>query len=173
MTYHRLFPWRARAAMRERTAAPLKVVTFAIGAQEYGMPVADVVEIVPIPALVTVAGAPPHVIGLLNRRGSYLPVLYGCVLVGEPPHYDVDCSVIVAGQTTFGGQSSTALFGLLVDQVNTVRVYPAHRRGALSRDTAAPFLSSVVSEGDQSVVLFDLAALRTLLPPVASYKTHA
>lgn len=50
----------------------------------FGMPVANVREIVAMPDVTTLAGAPPQVLGLVNLRGQVmqvldLPALTGCI----------------------------------------------------------------------------------------------
>ena len=81
-------------------AVATTAMTFAIGTQQYGLPVANVFDVVPIPAMLILAGAPTYLIGVLNRRGRYLPVLDGRILLGEQAPYDLDRYVIIAGRAS-------------------------------------------------------------------------
>src|SRR5262245_43733472 len=48
-------------------------VTFKIAYQYCALPLAETLEVVRLPALVELAGAPPTLCGLLNLRGRYIP----------------------------------------------------------------------------------------------------
>ncbi len=140
----------------------LLAVTFRIGPQQYGLPVAFVIEIVRLPALVTLAGASPAVIGLLNLRGQYVPVLDGRILIGEPVTYTLNNQVVVAGRIE--DNIVIPLLGLLVDQVIDVRTLSLYQLTRIEGGVAASFLSSVIKAGDESVLLFDFDALLHIVP---------
>src|SRR5262245_31879932 len=95
-------------------------VTFRIARQQYALALDVVREIVRLPALVVLAGAPPTLCGLLNLRGRYLPVLDGSALVGEPVEYDESNQIVIAGR-------SQPELGLLVDQVRDVCLVAAEQ----------------------------------------------
>jgi chemotaxis signal transduction protein len=155
----------ARALRGTVVAAPT-AVTFVIGTQEYGLPVADVMEIVPIPAMLILAGAPAYVAGLLNRRGRYLPVLDGRILLGEPARYDLDRYVIIAGRASAHEEHVTPLIGILVDQVCDVRMFEPASLTPLGAGAAAPFLDSIARWADHSVLLFKLEEVLALVPSI-------
>jgi purine-binding chemotaxis protein CheW len=157
----------APAARPRSLAAALPAVTFVVGSQEYGLPVADVLEIVPMPALLTLAGAPASLVGLLNRRGAYLPVLDSRVLVGEPVQYDLNQYIVIAGRAAGNLQQAAALLGLLVDRVCDVHMFEAESLTPLSSGTAAPFLRGVARCADRSVLLFGLEELLALVPAIS------
>jgi purine-binding chemotaxis protein CheW len=138
---------------------------FALGPQEYALPVAEVLEVVRLPSLLALAGAPAYLRGLLNRRGRQLPVLDGRVLVGEPPHYHLNSQIVIAGHTN-GGAHAVPLLGLLVDEVHDVRPFGAGCLTPLNTTTAAAYLRGVVDWTDRSALLFDLTALVALAPTV-------
>ena len=155
-TLHALAP-AAGASPIIASESDVLIVTFKIGHQQYGLPLAMVLEIVRLPALVTLAGAPPTLCGLLNLRGQYLPVLDGRALVGEPALYDLNSQIVIAGR-------DKPELGLLVDQVRGVRAIAASRITPISRHDVAAFLTNVFDLEDGSVLLFDLAALLALAP---------
>lgn len=146
-------------------AAPSAAVLFALGPQEYGLPVAEVLEIVRLPGLLTLAGAPAYLCGMLNRRGRQIPVFDGRALVGEPPHYHLNSQIVIAGHTN-GGARAVPLLGLLVDEVRDVRPFQAGSLTPLNTTTAAAYLRGVLDWDDRSALLFDLEALFALAPTV-------
>lgn len=152
-----------------KTSDGMLTVTFWIGQQQYGLPVGMVIEIVRIAALTSLAGAPPAVIGLLNLRGLYVPVLDGSILVNEIPHYSLNNQIVIVGLILEGG-TILPLLGLRVDQVIDVR--PLHKNQLTNLDSSfsAPFLQGVIDTDEGSVILFDVEALLKLVPDHTS--TH-
>lgn len=148
------------ASLPDRTVL---MVTFQIAHQQYGLPLHVVIEIVRLPALVSLAGAPPTLCGLLNLRGQYLPVLDGRALVGEPPRYDLTSQIVIAGR-------DRPELGLLVDQVRDVYTVAADQIMPIARTDVASFLTSVCDRADESVLLIDLPALLALTPRRAKRK---
>jgi chemotaxis signal transduction protein len=132
-------------------------VTFKIAYQHYALPLAVALEVVRLPALVELAGAPPMLCGLLNLRGRYLPVLDARALMGAPVTYDLNSQIVIAGR-------GMPELGLLVDQVRDVCSVAAGRIAPISRTDVAPFLTSVFDLAEESVLVFDLAALLAFTP---------
>ncbi len=131
-------------------------VLFAIGRQQYSLPIDNVLEVVRLPALVMLAGAPPTLAGLLNLRDQYLPVLNGRVMVGEPPEHTLESQIIIVGQ-------NTPRLGLLVDTVNTVTLLRRKEHAVL--DTHAErFIRGVVTHGCGAAVMLDTNGLAELAP---------
>jgi purine-binding chemotaxis protein CheW len=143
------------------------VVLFQLGHQQYGLPLAMVHEIVRLPALTMLAGAPPTLCGLLNLRGQHLPVLDGRVLVGALAPFDLNNQIVIAGR-------GAPELGLLVDQVHDISTVAADLIMPINRPDIAPFLTSVYNLADGSALLFDLPALMALTHKRAKRKTkHA
>jgi purine-binding chemotaxis protein CheW len=132
-------------------------VTFRIAYQHYALPLATSLEVIRLPALVELAGAPPTLCGLLNLRGRYLPILDARALMGVPTTYDLNSQIVIAGR----GKPE---LGLLVDQVREVCTVVAERIAPINRTDVAPFLSSVFDLAEESVLVFDLAALLEYAP---------
>jgi purine-binding chemotaxis protein CheW len=138
-----------------RPAGDRLVVTFQAGYQRYALPLAEIVEVVQLPALVMVAGSPPSLCGLLNLRGSYVPVLDTRALVGEQPACDLNSRIVIAGR----GEPE---LGLLVDQVFEVAAVDPQQCSTLDGADGSQLLVGVFEHGEASVLLFDLAALRAI-----------
>jgi purine-binding chemotaxis protein CheW len=138
----------------EPTSA-LLIVSFRLGPQQYGLPIEAVREVVRMPALTALAGAPPTLCGLLNLRGSYLPVLDGRALVGEPPYCDLSSQIIVVGR-------AQPQLGLLVDQVDQVARFDQSLCTPLKRGVAMALLDMVVETSSGSLLVISLAELEAL-----------
>jgi len=142
-------------AMVLRSASPSLIVSFWLGSQQYGLPLEAVLEVVRLPALVTLAGAAPALCGLLNLRGYYLPVLDGRVLVGEAPRYELSNQIIIVGH-------ARPKLGLLVDQVNGVARFSRAARAPLQNGLATPLLESVINSENGALIVLDLTVLAAL-----------
>jgi purine-binding chemotaxis protein CheW len=129
--------------------APL-VVTFKVGRQTYALPLDAVLQVVRLPALTVVPDAPPTLCGLLNLRGTFVPVLNGRVMLGEPPAADLTSQVLVLGV-------GVPTHSLLVDEVDAVRRFPSA--------SFAPFVDGsalvlgLLRDRDEAVVVLDPEAL--------------
>ncbi len=147
----------------QRQHQTILTVTFRIGPQQYGLPVSAVIEIVRLPALLSLAGAPPTIIGLLNLRGHYLPILDGAILLGETPHYDINSQIIITGSIDQNGTINPQL-GLRVDQVIDVRTLDPTQHTPLYDTISADFLTSVINDNDDSILMLDTRALMATIP---------
>jgi purine-binding chemotaxis protein CheW len=63
---------------------PLEVLVFEVGGRRYGLPAADVRELIRAVAVVPLPGAPPLVEGVINVRGRVVPVLDVRARLGLP-----------------------------------------------------------------------------------------
>ncbi len=133
------------------------MLTCRIGEQQYGVPVAAVREVVRLPSLLSLAGAPTCCCGLLNIRGTYVPVVDGRVLLEMAPSYDLSKQIIILGK-------DVAETGFLVDEVCDVRLLPVNHATFYRVDTATKVLHGVVSSGDSTIMLLNVDVLRGLVP---------
>jgi purine-binding chemotaxis protein CheW len=143
------------AATPAPTSVVPLVVTFRVGRQHSALPLAAVLQVVRLPALTMVPGAPPTLCGLLNLRGSFVPVIDGRVLLGEPGSIGLENQVIV-----IGASSGAPTVSLLVDEVDTVRSFAPGSFAALASTNA--IVSAMLHERDTSVMLLDPEALAAL-----------
>lgn len=132
------------------TAEDSLVVTFRVGRQAYALPLHLVLQVVRLPALTVVPGAPPSLCGLLNLRGTFVPVLDGRTLLGEPHSAGLESQVLVLG-------SGTPTLSLLVDEVDAVRRFPAESFSAFADGSA--MIVGLLRDRGESVVLLDPEAL--------------
>lgn len=93
----------------------VQVVIFRLGAEEFGVPIMSVQEIVRVPDVLTrVPKAPPFVEGVINLRGTVLPVIDQRARFGLPPLERSDRQRIMV--YTLGGLRT----GFIVDSVAEV-----------------------------------------------------
>jgi len=134
------------------------LVTFLLGAQHYATPLTEVREVVRLQGLADLPGMHPPLAGVLDLRGSALPVLdlrprpgeRGDVLVVDRP--DAGGSDAAAGDATTGGP-----VGVAVDAVRAVvrddELPPA---GGPRSDVLPSYVVEVLRGADGVVFLVDL-----------------
>ena len=137
--------------------APFLAVSFGIAGQLYGIAVELVHEIVSIPALLQVGGAPAYLPGMLNLRGLFLPVLDGRVLVDAPAPLELSNQVVILG-------ALAPEFGLLVDQAHVVHPATALPSTTMPYCSALPLWGHMLCIGEQAAFHIDFDRLRALLP---------
>jgi purine-binding chemotaxis protein CheW len=128
-------------------AAPL-VVTCRIAGQRYALPISAVLQVVRLPQLTHLVGAPPEICGFLNLRGALLPVVSGRMLVDAPQEWSLDSHVVIVGD----GVGRPAL-GLLVDAVD--QVYRCAVDSFVPLNHGAAYISGALRSQGEQVLLFD------------------
>ncbi len=105
-------------ASRDPRARAGKYLTFALGREEYGLPVLKVREIIKVIDITLVPQAPMHVRGVINLRGKVIPVVDLRVRFGLPPQeYNERTCIIVADVQL---QATRLMMGIVVDSVSEV-----------------------------------------------------
>lgn len=95
-----------------------KYLTFALGDEEYGLPVLKVREIIKMMDVTAVPQVPPHVRGVLNLRGKVIPVIDLRLKFGLPPLAASDHTCIVVVQVDLDNRR--VMLGIIVDRVSEV-----------------------------------------------------
>ena len=140
----------------QKDGRTFQVVSFRLGDEEYGVDIMTVQEIILVGCITQVPEVPEHVLGVINLRGSVIPILnlrrrFGMV---EQPSNDATRIVVMnlAGRTV----------GVVVDGVSELL--------RLSREDVAPTPASLVGAGkdyvtglarrkERLLVLLDMARL--------------
>lgn len=91
-----------------------QLVTFSLGAEEFGVDIMLVQEIIRITPITRVPGAPSFVEGVINLRGNIIPVVCLRTRFGMPPAEEGDLSRIIVLQV------QTKVLGIHVDAVSEV-----------------------------------------------------
>lgn len=128
---------------------------FTLGRESYGINILHVIEILGVPKITEVPNLPKHFKGLVNMRGSIVPVLDLRLWFGmeEKKYSERTCLVIVgAGED---------VVGLIVDGVDTVReiqerqIEPPPKTGSES----SSYISGLGKINNQANIMLDLERL--------------
>lgn len=137
-----------------------QVLTFVLGNETYGVDILRVQEIRGWSAVTKIPHAPPHVLGVLNLRGSIVPIVdLRMRFALERAEYTAITVIIVMSVVTPAGRRD---FGVVVDGVSDVvdvdsaEVKPAPEFGARG---ATDYLLGLVSIAERMVVLLDIDRL--------------
>ena len=110
----------AEATVETKTTAAKagKYLTFRLAAEEYGLEILKVREIIGMMEITGVPKTPDHVRGVINLRGKVIPVIdlrtkFG---MGSAENTDETCIVVVEA----AGQGDSLMMGVLVDAVSEV-----------------------------------------------------
>lgn len=101
-----------------RKALAGKYLTFALGREEYGLPVLRVREIIKMMDITAVPQVPSYVKGVINLRGKVIPVIDLRSKFGFDAIDYTDRTSIVVVQVSAAGTAS--LVGVIVDAVQEV-----------------------------------------------------
>lgn len=128
-------------------------VTFRVGNQTFALPLNVVRQVVRLPALTPIAGAPSLIAGLLDFHGLLLPVLVGHHLLDQPLSVSLDSMVIILST-----DDEQPRLGLLVDEVYGVQQAQPGDLAPLS--LGSPVLSASLRSAEGVIPVLDPAALR-------------
>lgn len=136
------------------TGRETRRVTFRLAGETYGVGILEVAEVVMLPPISRIPGAPPYVEGVARLRGRLVPIVCLRRLLRLPPaERDDDTRVVV---TEVGGE----LAGLIVDAVGEiVRVPPASISGPPRMLAGGPdtrFLAGIAVLEGRTILLPDL-----------------
>ncbi len=158
-----------RGAAPETTAPPSgesaavasrQVLTFVLGEETYGVDILRVQEIRGWSAVTKIPQAPAHVLGVLNLRGSIVPIVdLRMRLALERAEYTSITVIIVLSVVSGSGRRD---FGVVVDGVSdVVDVNEADVRPPpdLGSRTATDYIRGLVPIAERMVVLLDIDQL--------------
>jgi len=138
-----------------------QIITFGLGNEVFGMDVMVIREIRAWTPTTRLPHAPAFIVGVLNLRGTVLPVLDLSGRMGWQPTSPSERHVIIVAEI------DDQLCGLIVDAVSDILtvnegdMQPPPTGASLS-DT--PFLEGVVTTDEHMVMIIDRTALRGDMP---------
>ena len=144
-----------------------QVLTFCLGAETYGVDILRVQEIRGWSPVTRIPKSPPHVLGVLNLRGSIVPIVDLRVRFSlERAEFTPLTVIIVLSIMTPKGRSE---FGLVVDSVSDVVDIGANdlrETPNLGGKLHSDFIQCLATVSDRMLILLDVDALvgRDLLP---------
>jgi purine-binding chemotaxis protein CheW len=137
-----------------------QVLTFVLGNETYGVDILRVQEIRGWSAVTKIPHAPSHVLGVLNLRGSIVPIVDLRMRFSlERAEYTAVTVIIVVSVMSSAGRRD---FGVVVDgvsdvvDVNTEEVKAAPELGAKG---ATDYIRGLVPVSERMVVLLDIDRL--------------
>ena len=151
------------------SGAPIEVLNFRLGAEEYGVGIAYVLELRSYSSVTAIANAPEYMKGVVNLRGVIVPILDLRIKFGlGQPTYDPLTVVIIF--SVDGRQ-----VGAVVDSVSDVITLASDQIKAMPPTQAAPhdaYVTGVGTLDQRLIILIDIARLLSasldLADPAAS-----
>lgn len=132
-------------------------LAFSVGGETFAMDIRSIREVIQFGGITEVPLMPPFIRGVINLRGSVVPVIDLCVRFGRPPSAVAQRTCIVILELAQG--EGTAELGVMVDNVSEVlsiaasEVEPAP---AFGNDLRSEFISGVAKVGERFVILLDV-----------------
>jgi len=153
-----------------------QILTFTLGAETYGVDILRVQEIRGWAPVTRIPQSPPHVLGVLNLRGSIVPIIDLRMRFRlESAEYTPLTVIIVLSVESAAGRRD---IGMVVDGVSDVihidnnRIKPTPDLGAQAN---TDFIRGLASVSDHMVMLLDVDRLiagdvdaASTLPPAAN-----
>jgi purine-binding chemotaxis protein CheW len=150
----------AKKSGEGESPASRQVLTFCLGAETYGVDILRVQEIRGWSPVTRIPKSPPHVLGVLNLRGSIVPIVDLRVRFSlERAEFTPLTVIIVLSITTPNGRSE---FGLVVDSVSdVVDIGTKDLKDApnLGGKMNADFIQCLATVADRMLILLDVDAL--------------
>lgn len=137
------------------------VVTFRIGRQFYALPLESVSQVVRLPDLTEIVGATKLLAGMLNLRGTFLPIIDSHALMGLTTGYLLESSLLIIAL------DGNPTFGMLADEVDAVEPIPPS--GVAELSNRASFVRGIMRDTTRSVILLDPDALHEVIVGVESH----
>lgn len=143
-----------------KTAASQQILTFSLGTETYGVEILRVQEIRGFSTVTRIPQAPPHVLGVLNLRGTVVPIVDLRMRFSLAEVAFTALTVIIV--LSVEGGSGRRNFGLVVDGVSDVMdlapdaVRPTPEFGS---HVNTDFIRGLATLGDSMVMLLDIDRL--------------
>jgi len=145
-------------------------LTFALGQEEYGVEILKIQEIKGYSAITPLPNAPPYVKGVLNLRGTIVPIVDLRKKFGMPEETYTKFTVIVVVQVK--GQ----VMGFIVDAVSdvlTVTGADIQPTPELHSEVDTTFINGLANASEKLVILLDIDKVLTAGEVAAAAQTAA
>jgi purine-binding chemotaxis protein CheW len=134
-----------------------RYLSFDIGDERYAVGVAAVEVVLEIAVVTRVPKSPPHWRGVINHRGSVVPVVDLRVVFGQAPTDLARSASIIVAQVSFEGERLTA--GILADAVQEVidlDVGQIEAAPGFGTRLDGTFIKGIGKRDDRFIILLDL-----------------
>ena len=105
--------------MANAIGSEMQVVVFSLGQVEYGGDIKKVQEIIRLPEVTALPGTADYILGIINLRGSIIPIVDLKKKLGLPNSEITDETRVIVVEI------SNKKVGLIVDEVSEVISFPA------------------------------------------------
>jgi purine-binding chemotaxis protein CheW len=134
----------------------IQLVVFKLGREEYGVSILQVQEIKRMMDITRVPHSPDYIKGVINLRGSVLPVIDTKKRLDLPPaDYTDDTRIIIV-------KVEDLVVGLIVDAVSEVSTIASDNiepPAAVASGTSAQYIEGVGKQDDKLLILLNLPAI--------------
>src|SRR5688572_9713282 len=151
---------QAVAQIDASAAGSNQVLTFTLGDETYGVDILRVQEIRGWSPVTRIPQSPPHVLGVLNLRGSIVPIvdLRMRFSLERAEYTPLTVIIVLSVESPLGRRD----FGLVVDGVSDVIDVPAGDVKAapeLGRQASTEFIAGLAAVSGRMVMLLDIDRL--------------
>lgn len=132
-------------------------LAFTVGGETFAMDIRSIREVIQFGGITEVPLMPPFIRGVINLRGSVVPVIDLCVRFGRAPGAVAQRTCIVILELTQG--DGAVELGVMVDNVSEVLSIAASEiepAPAFGNDLRSEFIAGVAKVGDRFVILLDV-----------------
>jgi purine-binding chemotaxis protein CheW len=137
-------------------AEQTQFLTFALGTGEYGVPILNVQEIKGFSPVTPIPNTPEYVRGVMNLRGTIIPVIDLRLRLGMPP---IECGPFTVIIVLAVG---TRVVGTIVDGVSdvlTIRNADIQTTPFFGTDIDVRFITGLAQIGEKLIVLLDVETM--------------
>jgi purine-binding chemotaxis protein CheW len=141
----------------------VQYLTFFLAGEEYAVGILQVREILELGPITRIPATPVHIRGVINVRGSVVPVIDLAVKLGLPETQVTRRTCVVIVEVAFQGE--TRVLGILVDAVHQVIELSAAEIEApptFGTQIPASFLAGMARAEPKFVMLLDLERILTV-----------
>jgi purine-binding chemotaxis protein CheW len=144
--------------MATEDLTPRRYLTFTLHKEVFAVPVAPIREIIEYPAVTEIPLAPEFLRGVINLRGSVVPLIDIAARFGRGPSEITWRTCVIVFETS-GEDSLHHLLGIMVDTVHEVLdVAPSHvePRPEFGAALRTEFVAGMVNRNGKFVVVLDI-----------------
>ena len=135
-----------------------QLVICGLSGQEYALPIQETREIMRLTDITRLPGIPVHMEGVINLRGTVLPIINLARLLGLPIDENTGKERIVVVEE--GGKRA----GLVVGGVKEIGLYnEGELEAPVINEREEGFISAVVNKGERLWLFLDVAKIVTCL----------
>jgi purine-binding chemotaxis protein CheW len=149
---------------RKQTGEEAQLVVFKLGAEDYGIEIGEVREIIRKREITPMPKQPPYVEGVINVRGTIIPVVNLNKRFGLQSDASTHPHTIIV-------ESRDGLIGMLVDAVSEViRVPPdqIHPPPSVTTGANSEYLRGICRLGERLLIYLDVEKVVKLAPTSTS-----